>query len=104
MASRVGVKDRMGTWTLESLGPDEVRSVVRDGLISMGMAERVVFVQTLCVGMRRVHFDLRAHPVPLGIPGRCPEDLTPTEVGHLIRYLKMTAPRVMPAIDRVIRR
>ena len=69
--------------------PNELKSLVRDGLVSMNMAEREEFIQTLETEMRRNSLNMRAYLVPLGIPGRSPEDLTPTEVGHLIRFFSL---------------
>jgi hypothetical protein len=54
--------------------------------------------------MRRTSLNMRAYLIPLGIPGRSPEDLTPTEVGHLIRFLKINVPQAMPAIERALGR
>jgi hypothetical protein len=42
--------------------------------------------------------------VPLGIPARSVEELTPTEVGHLVRYLKLTVPESIRAIERAVSR
>ena len=49
-------------------------------------------------------FGYRAYLIPLGIPGRSPEDLTPAEVGHLIRFLRMIVPEAMLAVERVTAR
>jgi hypothetical protein len=89
---------------LESLDPDELKSVVRNALVSMKLTEREDFIQALEVEMRRANLDMRAYLIPLGIPGRNPENLTPTEVGHLIRFLKMIVPEAMPAVERAIAR
>ena len=84
--------------------PNELKSLIRDGLVSMNMAEREEFIQTLETEMRRASLNMRAYLVPLGIPGRSPEDLTPTEVGHLIRFLKINVPAAMPAIEKALSR
>ncbi len=81
-----------------SLDPNELKTIVRDGLVTMNMAEREEFIQMLEAKMRQASLNMRAYLVPLGIPGRSPEDLTPTEVGHLIRFLKFNVPRAMPAV------
>ena len=104
MANTIEANDHAAKGKLGSLNPDEVRRLVRDGLVSMEMTERENFIQALDIEMRRSHFDIRAFLIPLGIPGRSPEDLTPTEVGHLIRFLLMIRPNVMPAVGRVIAR
>lgn len=84
--------------------PNELKSIVRDGLVSMNMAQREEFIQTLESEMRRASLNMRAYLVPLGIPGRSPEDLTPTEVGHLIRFLKINVPTATPAIQKAMSR
>src|ERR1041384_8676079 len=84
--------------------PNELKSIVRDGLVSMNMAEREDFIQALETEMRRASLNMRAYLVPLGIPGRSPEDLTPTEVGHLIRFLRINVPQATAAVDKTIAR
>jgi hypothetical protein len=84
--------------------PTELKSIVRDGLVSMTMAEREEFIQALEAEMRRVNLNMRAYLIPLGIPGRSPEDLTPTEVGHLIRFLRINVPQATIAVDKTIAR
>ena len=90
--------------TLESLDPDELKSFVCNALVSMKLTEREDFIQALKVEMRRANLDMRDYLIPLGIPGRNAEDLTPTEVGHLIRFLKMIVPEAMLAVERVTAR
>ncbi|HXG92972.1 MAG TPA: hypothetical protein VNN73_11490 [Blastocatellia bacterium] len=87
-----------------TLDPNDLKSVVRDGLVSMTMAEREEFIQVLEAEMRRANLNMRAYLIPLGIPGRSPEDLTPTEVGHLVRFLKINVPQAMPAVERAMAR
>ena len=87
-----------------TLDPTELKSIVRDGLVAMNMAEREEFIQALEAEMRRVSLNMRAYLIPLGIPGRSPEDLTPTEVGHLIRFLRINVPQATTAVDRTIAR
>jgi hypothetical protein len=89
---------------LGSLDPNELKNVVRDGLVSMNMADREDFIQSLEMEMRRASLNMRAYLVPLGIPARTPEELTPTEVGHLIRFLKINVPQAMPAVERALSR
>ena len=84
------------------LDPNDLKSMVRDGLVSMTMADREEFIQTLEGEMRRANLNMRAYLIPLGIPGRSPEDLTPTEVGHLVRFLKINVPKATQAIQRTL--
>lgn len=89
---------------LGTLDPNELKNVVRDGLVTMNMADREDFIQSLEIEMRRASLNMRAYLVPLGIPARTPEELTPTEVGHLIRFLKINVPQAMSAVERALSR
>ena len=107
MAKNINAKQMQGrgdvaTMKWSELDPNELKSVVRDGLVGMNMAEREEFIGTLEAEMRRAGLDMRAYLVPLGIPGRSSEDLTPTEVAHLIRFLKLNVSRALQAIDRAL--
>lgn len=87
-----------------TLDANELKAKVRDGLVAMNMTEREEFIGTLEAEMRRAGLNMRAYLVPLGIPGHSPEDLTPTEVAHLIRFLKLNVAKAMPAIERALAR
>lgn len=87
-----------------TLDANELKARVRDGLVAMNMTEREEFIGTLEGEMRRAGLNMRAYLVPLGIPGHSPEDLTPTEVAHLIRFLKLNVSKAMPAIERALGR
>ena len=84
------------------LDPDELKNTVREGFGAMDIQERTAFIGELEAEMKRIHLELRAYLVPLGIPGRSPEDLTPTEVGHLVRFLKLNNPQAMHAVERAM--
>jgi len=88
--------------TFAYLDPNEIKSIVRDGLAKMTLADREEFIQILEAEMKRSNLNLRAYLVPLGIPGRTPEELTPTEVGHLIRFLKINVTNALKAIERTL--
>jgi hypothetical protein len=85
-----------------SLDPNELKSFIRDGLVAMNMADREAFIKALEAEMRRKNLNMRSYLIPLGIPGRSPEDLTPTEVGHLVRFLKINVPQAMTAVERAV--
>ena len=83
---------------------DDLKELVRDGMLGLSITEREEFIGSLADELRRDHFSMSAYLVPLGIPGRSPEDLTPTEVGHLVRFLKMILPQSIRAVERALTR
>ena len=104
MAKKIQTKASANKANQIQLDPNELKGVIRDGLANMTMSDREEFIRTLEAEMRRISLNVRAYLIPLGIPGRTPEDLTPSEVGHLVRYLKLTVPQAMPAVERAMAR
>jgi hypothetical protein len=90
------------TITWSAVDANELKEVVRDGLVAMNAAEREEFIATLGAEMTRAGLNIRAYLIPLGIPARSPEDLTPTEIAHMLRFLKLNIPQAMSAIERTL--
>jgi hypothetical protein len=104
MAKSVQTRNTSNASSLQNLPADELKNVVRDGLVSMNMSEREDFVRALEGEMEHAGLNIRAYLIPLGIPARSADDLTPTEVGHLVRYLKINVPKAMSAVLRALTR
>ena len=90
------------SWSTIDAG--ELKEIIRDGLVALNVTEREEFIATLEAEMRRAGLNMRAYLIPLGIPGRSPEDLTPTEVAHMMRFLKLNVPQAMQAMERSLER
>jgi hypothetical protein len=76
--------------------------MVRDGLVAMTYEDRGAFMQALETELRRAGLNMRAYLIPLGISAMTTAELTPSEIGHLIRFLKINMPRAMPAIEKAM--
>src|SRR5712691_9861466 len=83
---------------------DDVKNAVRDALLLMTWPEQVEFIQALESEMRRADLSITHYLIPLGIPGMRPEELTPIEVGHLVRFLKMQVLQAVTAVERAMAR
>src|SRR5262252_7332657 len=88
--------------TIEELDADQLKDSVREMLVLMEPLERKLFIKTLQYEMFRSGLSMAAYLIPLGIPARCAEDLTPGEVGHLMRFFKLNVPAAVPALARVL--
>jgi hypothetical protein len=88
--------------SFKELDADELKDSVREMLVLLGAVERKLFVQTLEYEMMRAGLSIRAYLIPLGIPAECAEDLTPNDVGHLIRFFRINVPKAMSAVVRVL--
>ncbi|HEX5733804.1 MAG TPA: hypothetical protein VF131_13290 [Blastocatellia bacterium] len=83
---------------------DDLKAIVRNGLISMEQAEREQLIRDIDREMDQAGLTLCSNLILIGIPAASHSELTPNEVGHLVRFIDMTAPRLMPAIERVLAR
>ena len=87
-----------------SVDADDLKKMVRDGLVAMTHEERGAFIQALGTELRRADLDMRAYLIPLGISAMTIAELTPSEIGQLVRFLKINKPRAMPVIEKVMAR
>ena len=87
---------------LQGIDADELKGLVREMLILMNALERKIFIMNLEYELIRAGLSIRPYLIPLGIAAAYTEDLTPNEVGHLIRYLKINVPKAMSVIVRVM--
>lgn len=79
----------------KSLGPDELKEAVYFALIAQPSTTRPRFVEALEYGMYRNGMNLREYLLPVGIPGKSVDDITPQEIGHLARFFKRHVPEAM---------
>lgn len=95
---------RVSTSAMVSVGPDELKMVVRDVLAPMTTADRSAFILALEAELRSANLSMRSYLFLLGISATSPEELTPGDIGHFVRFLKINVPSAMHAVDRVIER
>jgi hypothetical protein len=70
----------------------------------MTTADREAFILALEAELRHANLSIRAYLIPLGISAISLEELTPSDVGHLVRFLKINVPGAVRAVDGVIER
>jgi hypothetical protein len=97
-------RDRMSTSVMRPVDPDDLKLLVRDRLSSMTRVDREAFILALERELRSENVSMRAYLIPLGISASTREELTPGDVGHLVRFLKINVPKAMSAVDGVIER
>jgi hypothetical protein len=85
---------------IDSKAANDLRSLIRDQFTSKSFAERASFVATLTLELRRINLSIGVYLALLGIPRDDPQEVTPTEVGHLIRFLLLNVPQARSAIAK----
>jgi hypothetical protein len=70
------------------LTPDSLKIRVRDALLALTWAERVEFIYTLEAELTRMRVDISG-VLPFDAT---PESISPTEIGHIFRYVMLSRP------------
>lgn len=86
----------------QDLDADKLKASVHEMLLLMEALERKLFIKTLEYEMFRAGLNIRDYLIPLGIPATRAEELTPNEIGHLIRFFRINVPKAMSAVARVL--
>ena len=96
--------NRMPTSARRLANADDLKLLVRNRLTSMTAADRTAFILALESALQSANLSMRAYLIPLGIPASSREELTPGDIGHLIRFLKINVPNAMCEVEGVIER
>jgi hypothetical protein len=80
------------------MGPDELRDAVRDSLLALKFDERAMLVDKLIAGLKKARLNLGAAAMLLGIQGETINDLTPSDVAHLLRYVRINNPAILACV------
>lgn len=83
----------------DAMGPDGLKDLVREQLFSLAVADRRSLILQLERELRAANLRMSAYLIPIGIPVSSLDELTPGDVGHLIRYLKFNVPAAAHLID-----
>lgn len=98
---RILKNGRAGSYSFEH---EDLKGLVRDRLLEMTRDEQKDFIQAFESEMQRVNRSICQYLIPLGISAAGFDELTPTETGHLIRFLKINVPAALPAVENVLAR
>src|SRR5215510_14301768 len=88
--------------SFQGLDADELKRSVREMLVLMNASERKVFITNLEYEMKRAGLSIKSYLIPLGIAAAYVEDMTPNEIGHLVRFFRIHVPKAMSAVVRVL--
>ena len=80
------------------LAPDDLRNQVQMRLSMLGEADRKIWRQRLLNGMAQAGLHLGAALFMLGIAASSLDDLTPCDVGKLLRYARINTPAIVTAL------
>ena len=82
--------------------PDAVLDVIRKTLFSLTDDEMTSLRSRLLSDLRKARLHVGACLFMLGIPASAPEDLTPTDIAQLVRYVRINQPHLMQVVEQPI--
>ena len=82
-----------------SVEPNVLRDAVCDALSALSLDERSDFRNRLIAELRRAGLSIRSSLLMLGASASTTEELTAPEVASLIRYVRLTEPKAMMAVE-----
>jgi hypothetical protein len=72
--------------------PDVLRRVIQNAVSSLGEDQRAAYSRRLITALSELGLDVRAILYLAGVVESEPEDLTPAEIAHLFRYVRLNLP------------
>jgi hypothetical protein len=81
-----------------NLEPDALRDSVRDALSALAADELASWRNHLLSGLRKAGMNLEACRFLIGISGDSTDNLSPSGIAHLIRYVRLNLPEAMKVV------
>jgi hypothetical protein len=78
--------------------PDHLRESVGKALSSLSADERSTVRNKLLYELKKAGLRVRQCLLMLGVAATTPDELTPPEVASLIRYVRLTEPKILLAV------
>jgi hypothetical protein len=86
------------TWASD---PDELRRAVQAAVSSLGDERRAGYSRRLIRAFTDMRLNVRAIMYLSGIVEQEPADLTPSEIAHLVRYVRINVPWALVEVDKL---
>src|SRR5262245_24186360 len=82
--------------------PDRLRDAVRNALLSLSVPERSNVCMRLLAELNKAGLRIRPCLLMLGVSAETVEELTPSEIAALIRYVRLTQPGIVAAMTALL--
>jgi hypothetical protein len=86
-----------------TIEPNSLRDRVYTALSGLSFEERATTIDNLINNLKGFSVNVRTGLLMLGITARTVSDLTPSDIGKLVRYLHINAPKALEAIALPLR-
>ena len=83
---------------LTTIEPDLLRDKVFDALSSLTEDDRALMRDNLLARLERAGVDVSGSLFQIGIPAETADDLTPSDIAKLLRYVRINKPEAMKRV------
>ena len=80
------------------LEPNDLCNKTQKALLALPEENRKSLRDKLLTGLRKASVNIASALLMLGIPARTPDELTPSDMGKLLRYVRINMPEVVKAL------
>jgi hypothetical protein len=93
-------KESTGTYDPRTATPHELCDAVRGAMVVVPLEDRISITEKLLGALQGSRLNVGSILLLLGIHADSVEELTPSDVGYLVRYIRINSPSVLPALKR----
>lgn len=87
-----------------TLQPDDLCNKTQKALSALPEENRESLRDELLTGLTKAGINIASALMLLGIPARTPDDLSPSDMGKLMRYVRINMPEVIKALAEPLAR
>lgn len=84
------------------MDPNFMRDAIRDAILGFPLEERAAVRDRLLLSLSKAGVDLGTLLILLGINVTVADELTPSDLGHLLRYLRLTSAAEFDAVKPTV--
>jgi hypothetical protein len=93
-------RDFGNTYDPRTATPNELCDSVRGAMVALALDDRVSIKEKLLSAINESKLNVGSILLLLGIHADTVEELTPSDVGYLVRYIRINSPNVLTALRR----
>lgn len=93
-------RDSVSTYDPRTATPNELCDAVRGAMVAVSLDDRISIKEKLLSAINGSRLNVGSILLLLGIHADTVEELTPSDVGYLVRYIRMNSPDVLTALRR----
>src|SRR5262245_30291168 len=90
----------VNTYDPRTATPNELCDAVRGAMVVVSLDDRISIKEKLLSALKGSRLNVGSILLLLGIHADTVEELTPSDVGYLVRYIRINSPDVIPALRR----